>query len=495
MSPPKKYRDWNPNQPFLFPPSPHDWLDEGDLAYFILDVVDVLDLTGVEAAIHRKDPRGTRPYDPQMMTALLLYGYCVGVMSSRKIEQATYRDVAFRVIAGGTHPDHTRISEFRREHIQTLEQLFVQTVQLAQKAGLVKLGRVGLDGTKLKASASKHKAMSYSRMLKAEAELREEIDELLELAEQTDRAEDARYGRNKRGDEVPEELRRRETRLAAIRKAKAELEDEAAKARAATLRERAEVQQRKAEVEVDPSDAKRAATRAKKARAEADGLSADHDDPDPPCEPTTELPHHRVPCTPEGKPTDKAQRNFTDPDSRIMKRDGAYLQAYNGQVVVDEKNRIIVACALTNQAPDQQHLPPLVEQVQQNCGTYPEKLLGDAGYWDQDHVAFCEDRHIEPFIATGRLKHGESMPSIRGRPPKDLDEKGRMRRKLRTKRGRAEYARRKVIPEPVFGQIRTNQRFGQLSLRSIEKTRGEWSLVCACPNLLKIFRVVGAVPA
>jgi transposase len=493
----KQYREWHPHQPYLFPPSPHDWLDEGDLAYFILDVVDALDLSAIEAAIHAKDARGNRPYHPRMMTALLLYGYCVGVMSSRKIDKATYRDVAFRVIAGGCHPHHTRISEFRRQHLSALQGLFVQTVLAAQNMGLVKLGRVGLDGTKMKANASKHKAMSYERMLKAQAELREEIEQLLLLAEQTDQEEDARYGRGKRGDEVPEELRRRESRLSTIQATMAELEAEAAKSRADELRERAEQQRKKSETADDPAERKRAATRAAKAQAQANALTSDDEDdpPSAPGSPADDLPHHRVPTTPEGKPKPEAQRNFTDADSRIMKRDGTYLQGYNGQAAVDGEHLIIVSCAATNQPPDQQHLPPLVEQIRENLGAYPDKLLADAGYWDKDHVGFCEERNIDPYIATGRLKRGELPPPIRGRPPKDLDAKGRMYRKLRTKRGREEYARRKVIPEPVFGQIRVGQGFQHFLLRGIDKVQAEWSLVCACHNLLKIFRAAGAISA
>lgn len=461
-----------------------------------MDVVTVLDLSPIETAIHAKDTRGTRPYHPRMMTALLLYGYCVGVMSSRKIEKATYRDVAFRVIAGGNHPDHSVISEFRRQHLLTLKGLFVQTVLAAQKMGLVKLGHVGLDGTKVKANASKHKAMSYERRLKAEAKLREEIEQLLLLAEQTDQEEDARYGKDKRGDEIPEELRRRESRLATIQATMAELEAEAARSRAEELRERAERQRHQAETADDPVERKRAATRAAKAQAQADALSDEDEDDDAPSTPGSaagDLPHHRVPTTPEGKPKDEAQRNFTDPDSRIMKRDGTYLQGYNGQAAVDGEHQIIISCAVTNQPPDQQHLPPLVEQIRENCDRYPDKLLADAGYWDEDHVAFCEQRGIDPYIATGRLKHGESPPPIRGRPPKDLDAKWRMYRKLRTKHGRKEYARRKVIPEPVFGQIRVGQGFQQFLLRGIDKVQAEWALVCACHNLLKIFRAAGAI--
>ena len=494
----KQYRPWNPSQAHLFPPSPHEWLEEGDLAYFILDTVEVLDLSAIEASLAAKDPRGTRPHHPKMMTALLLYGYCIGVMSSRKIEQATHRDVAFRVIAGGNHPDHSRISDFRRQHLTALQELFLQTVRLAQKAGLVRLGRVGLDGTKIKANASKHKAMSYERMLKAEAELREEIEQLLALAEQTDQQEDRRFGAGKRGDEVPAELRRRQGRLAKLQEAMAQLEAEAAQARVLVLNERAEQHQRRAEAADGQDEQEHAARLAAKARQEAQRLGGD-DDHEPPSGAggtgAEDLPHHRVPHTPQGKPTDKAQRCFTDGDSRIMKRDGGYLQGYNGQAAVDDQQLIIVACAVTNQAPDQQHLPPLLQQVADNCGAYPDKLLADAGYWDERHVGLCEQRGVDPYIATGRYKHGESPPPVRGRPPKDIDARGRMYRKLRTKKGRAEYARRKAIPEPVFGQIRVGQGFGHFLLRGLDKVRAEWALVCAGHNLLKLWRSGSQLPS
>lgn len=491
MSSWKQYRTWNPDQPYLFPPDPHDWLREDDLAYFILDVVSALDLSVIERAIQGKDPRGTRPYHPRMMVAILLYGYCVGVMSSRKLEAATYRDVAFRVIAGGNHPDHTVISEFRREHSDAFHDLFVQTVRLAQKAGLVKLGRVGLDGTKVQANASKHKAMSYERMVKSEAELSAEIAEILGDAERTDEEEDARYGRGKRGDEIPEELSRRETRLARIQRAREELEAEAAEARAEVLRERAEKQRRHAETTDDEVEQKRARTRAAKWEEQAEKLSRDDDEEDPPASPGSsadDLPEHRVPTTPEGTPTDKAQRNFTDPDSRIMRRDGSYMQGYNCQAAVDDDHQIIIGCAATNQAADLRHFVPLVEQVFQNCGKYPDKLLADAGYWYEEHPDYCEDLGIDPYIATERFKHGQRIPPARGRPPKDLDAKGKMYRKLRTKKGREEYARRKVIPEPVFGQIRESQGFRRFLLRGKRKIGSEWALVCGCHNLLKIFR-------
>ena len=356
---------------------------------------------------------------------------------------------------------------------------------------------MGLDGTKVKANASKRKAMSYGRMLKAEGELREEIEQLLALAELTDQQEDRRYGAGKRGDEVPEELRRRESRLAKLQEAMAQLEAEAAQARVQELDERAEQQRQKSQTADDTTASKRAASCAANAEAKAEALRGDDED-DPPAPGSAtgahDLPHHRVPHTTQGTPTDKAQRNFTDADSRIMKRDGAYLQGYNGQAAVDDQHLIIVSCAVTNQAPDQQHLPPLLEQVQRNCGAYPDKLLADAGYWDEKHVDLCEQRGVDPYIATRRYKHGEAPPPLRGRPPSDLDARGRMYRKLRTKKGRAEYARRKVIPEPVFGQIRVGQGFGHFLLRGLEKVQAEWAMVCAGHNLLKIWRAGKPIP-
>lgn len=493
----KRYRDWNPAQAYLLPPSPQDWLAEDHLVYFLLDVLDGLDLSAIENVLQAKDHRGTRPHPPQMMVGLLLYGYCVGIFSSRKLEKATYEDVAFRVLCAGNHPDHTRISEFRRIHLDALTGLFSQVLLLCSKAGLVKLGHVALDGTKIQANASKHKAMSYKRMLEDEAKLREQIAELLARAEQADQDEDSRYGKGKRGDGLPEELQRREMRLAAIERAKAELEAEAAQARAQLLRERAQAQRKQAHNADEPVERKRAATRAANAQAQADALDRSDDDEPPTAAGGGEqpLPHHRVASTPEGKPTDKAQRNFTDPDSRIMKRDGAYMQGYNGQALVDEEHQIIIASATTNQAPDQQHLPPLVEQGRDNCGRYPDAFLADAGYWDAKHVEFCEQRGIDPYIATGRLRRGEPPQTVRGRPPKNLSPKQRMHRKLRTKKGQQIYARRKVIPEPVFGQIRVGQGFQGFLLRGIDKVRAEWSLVCACHNLLKIFRAGALAPA
>ena len=479
----KKYRQWSPTQSFLLPPSPADWLPEGHLAYFILDVIDVLDLTHIEREVQRRDHRGTRPYNPKMMVTLLLYGSCTGVVSSRKIEKATYEDVPFRVIAGGAHPDHSSISEFRLCHLDSLRQIFLQTVRLAQAAGLVSLGRVALDGTKVQANASKHKAMSHRRMVRREAELKREIDELLAEAERVDREEDERFGAGRRGDEIPKELRRREDRLRKIQEAKAALENEARHARAERLEELAEGQRSRAEETNDAAERKRALKRAAKSEEDAEKLR-DDDDPPRASSNSEGLPHHRVPNTPDGRPKPKAQRNFTDPDSRIMKTGQGFVQGYNCQAVVDEAHQVIVASGLTNQAPDQEHLSPLVDQVADNCGRYPQQLTADAGYWGASNVEHCEKCGVDVYIATGRYAHGKRAP------PKGKGNiaRAQMRAKLATEEGKKVYARRKAIVEPVFGQHKEARGLRRFLLRGLRKVRAEWDLWNASHNLLKLHR-------
>jgi transposase len=444
----KTFRPYTPGQSFLLPPSPLDWLPEGHLARFILDLVKELDLTKIYAH-YEKELRGYPPHHPQMMAALLLYGYCVGVPSSRKIERKTHEDVAFRVISGGEHPDHTRVSEFRRIHLKALAEVFVQVLKLCQKAGLVKLGVVALDGTKVKANASKHKAMSYDRMQKDEQRLGEKVAELLTAAEKVDAAEDAEYGTGRKGDELPAELQRTQDRLKKIREAKAALEAEA------------------------------------KQRNEEEAAAKDKDDP-PPGPRETPLPKHKVPHTAEGKPTDKAQRNFTDPDSRIMKTGDGYVQGYNCQAMVDAAHQIIVAEAVTNQPPDPEHLVPMLVKTVDNCGATPEKLVADAGYFSENNVCEPHKWGIDPYIATGRQHHDDTPPVVRGRAPSDLTMKEAMARKLATKAGKAVYSRRKVIVEPVFGQIKEARGLRRFLLRGLQKVRGEWSLITLTHNILKL---------
>jgi transposase len=446
----KSYRPYAPKQAFLFPPSPTEWLPEDHLAQFVMDVVGQLDLDGIHRRCQSTDPRGTQPYHPLMMTSLLVYGYCIGVVSSRKIESSTYESVAFRVIAGGEHPDHTRISEFRRVHLDALAELFFQVLALAKKARMVKLGNVALDGTKVKANASKHKAMSYDRMEKDAARLRQKVRELLSAAEASDAREDAEYGKGRRGEELPEELRRAKTRLARIKQLKAELEAEA---------------------------------------REQDEEAAKKDDDDlPPSPRETPLPKHKIPRTKEGDIDPKAQRNFTDADSRIMKSSDGFVQAYNCQVVVDEEHQIILAHAVTNQAPDAEHLVPMLVQTVDNCGAKPEHWLADAGYFSEANVCEVMKWGIEPFIPPRREKHSEERKPVLGRPPAGLGIKERMVRKLATKAGRAIYALRKKIVEPVFGQTKEGRGLRRFLLRGVQKVRGEWALMALTHNLLKIYR-------
>jgi len=446
--PPKQYRPWSPDAPLVMPTSLRAWLPESHLVYFVLDVVASLDIEAIDRAYQSKDHRGERPWDPRMMVALLIYGYCIGVRSSRRLERACYEDVAFRVLTADNQPDHTAISEFRRVHLDALAGLFIQVLRLCQKAGMVKLGRVALDGTKVRANASKHKAMSYAYMQKAEEELQAEVKNLLNEAEAADAQEDALHGKERRGDEVPQELRRRENRLQRIQTAKAALEAEAKTAR---------------EAELDAKEQEK------------------HPPEDPPA-PT--LPTHQVRHDAAGAPKSDAQRNFTDPDSRIMKSGKDFVQGYNGQIVVDEAHQVIVAAELTNQAPDAQHLPAMLEATEANCGARPVQALADAGYYSGKNIEYCDAHGIDPLISVAREKHvlDGAQPFPEGDP------RAEMHAKLRGPIGKPAYARRKVIVEPVFGQIKSARGLRQFLMRGLRKVRGEWSLDCLCHNLLKLYR-------
>jgi len=481
-----------PEQSYLLPPSPMDWLPEGHLAYFVLELVGELDVSRIEEAIQSKDGRGTRPYSPRMMTSLLLYAYCVGVFSSRKVERATYEDVAFRVLAGGAHPHFTTVNAFRLEHREALAGLFVQVLRLCSRAGLSTVGHVSLDGSKIAASASKHKAMSYGRMKQEEQRLAAEIESLLFRAEQTDQREDEQYGREERPDDLPRELQYRAARLQRIREAKAALEKEAAQARAAQLREQAAGQSERAELAPDAGERKRAATRAAKSRSHADELSGrPDDDDDGGGGAVSGLPSHQVPATPSGEPTDRAQRNFTDPDSRIMVRNGVFLQAYNAQAVVSE-SQLVVAHAVTNQPPDTQHLVPMMERVRETCGRMPEQLSADSGYVSEANISYCAAHGIDAYLAVRRK--GDDDASLGRLPMTQARElQWEMHQKVSTPRGRAIYGRRKVIVEPVFGQIKQAMGFRRFSLRGLGKVAAEWAIVCLCHNMLKLRRALGVL--
>ena len=447
-----RYKAYNREQQYLLPPSLQDWLPEDHLAWFIIDVVDQLDLSGFHE-FYSKSLKGQPPFDPAMMVCLLLYAYCIGVPSSRKIEKRTREDVAFRVVAANQKPNFRTISNFRKDHLHLMTDLFLQVLRLCQKAGLVKLGHVALDGSKVKANASKHKAMSYGRMLKREAELEREIWKLFERAEAEDQLEDTKYGADERGWDLPGEVRFRSKRLKTIRKAKRELENEA--------REAAQ----------------------KKARDRAEKTKKNHGK-----EPSGPEP----PAPKDAKPKSEAQKNFTDPDSRIMKCSStkSFEQCYNGQAVVDEAEQVIVAAALTQRADDKGEVGNMLVGMACTLDHIPSgiRFSADAGYFTNQNILDLEEFGFDPYVATGKMKHDEKPLSVRGRPPKDMTVKQRMNRKLRTKKGSKIYSRRKVIDEPVFGQIKEARGLTRFLLRGFEKVSQEWKLWCLTHNILKIFR-------
>lgn len=483
----KAYRPYTPDQSFLLPPSPREWLPEDHLAYFVLDLLEEKDLGGIAAAMQARDPRGERPYSPRMMTALLLYGYAVGVFSSRKIEKATYEDVAFRVLAAGEHPHFTTINQFRLDHRSAFAELFQQVLEECMSAGLVKLGHVAIDGTKMKANASKHKAMSYERMNKDEARLKAEVEALIARAEATDAEEDKLYGVGQQPSDLPAELRRREDRMAKIREVRAALKKETEKRRAEELARQAAELREKAETSAS-SERQRQEFQTRAAQRDQQSAELDDDDPDPPGV-DSDLPRNSPPADPSGTPKPNAQRNFTDPESRIMVRDGSYVQAYNGQVAVDEANQIIVAAALSNQGPDAQYFEPMLRRVVENCQAAPDRVTADSGYFSSENVRAADHLGSEAFIAVGAHRN-DGSPDDTPPPLESLQtaDRGTMRILLVSERGRAAYARRKATVEPVFGQIRAVRGFRQLSLRGLLKARCEWLLVCATHNLLKLWR-------
>ena len=429
----KTYLPYEPDQQLLLPAALQEWLPDDHLAYFISDVVDQLDMSKVTARYER-ERRGGPPYHPRMMVKVLLYGYCVGVASSRRIAQRLHEDIAFRVLAANNTPDFRPSPTFARIMWMRCRACSYRYWRLCQQAGLVKLGHVALDGTKVKANASKHKAMSYQRMKEKAAQLAAEVAELLRQAQAADDEEDRRYGKDKRGDELPEELAFREGRLEKIREAMAALEAEA---------------------------------QAAAEQAEAEG--GKH----------------------PGVPDDKAQRNFTDTESRIIPAPGGkdFLQAYNCQAVVDSAHQVIVAARATNQTSDKQQAAAMMEETIDNVGAVPREVSADAGYYSAKAVGELYALGVDPFVAPEQTRHGRVVPPApRGRIPSHLSPRDRMRRKLQTRRGRQRYALRMQTVEPVFGQIKQGRGFRQFLLRGLEKVNGEWSLICTGHNLLKLFR-------
>lgn len=486
----KQYRPWKLDQQLLFPPALRDWLPEDHLVYRFIEAVGVLDIGAITSQIQAKDPRGNRPYHPRMMLALVVFAYATGVYSSRRIAGATYESVPFRVLTGDEHPHFTVINEFRTRHRAAVKDLFMQVLSLCARAGLVDLEQIALDGSKVQGNASKHKAMSYERMKRELERLEGEVEAMLDRADRVDAEEDERYGVGRDAHELADELKRREERMRRIRQAKEELEREAAQAREEMLRRRAKEQREKAAEEEDPVERKRKQSRARRAEQEAGELaerwSMEPSQPDGE-HGASDLPEHKVPSTPSGDPQPSAQRNFTDPDSRIMKRAGAYLQGYNCQCAVDGKHQIIVAEGVTNQAPDQEHFRPLILRVQENLARLPQRVIADAGYMSEENVAFCEEKKVDSYISVSRDKHGKSGDAGETVGDALSPAWAAMQAKLRTIEGRLIYARRKAIAEPVFGQIKEARRFRRFSLRGLDKVRGEWTLVCLSHNFLKLF--------
>jgi transposase len=457
----KQFLSYDLNQQLLLPPDMKSWLPEGHLALFLADVVGQMDLGPFYRAQSKKDDRGRAGYHPRMMVTLLLYGYCVGKPSSRKIEKATYEEVAFRVLAGDRHPDHDSISSFRKAHIKELGSLFAQVLLLCRAAGLVKLGHVAIDGTKIKANASKHKAMSYDRLCEAERRISAEVTRLLEEAERVDAEEDALYGKGKRGDELPLELARRESRLEKIRAAKAALEEQA---KAAAEAKAAEVKAKLAEREQKEKET------GKKPKGK------------PPVAPNPE----------EAKPDSKSQRNFTDPESRIMPdgaNKGSFLQGYNAQIAVDGASQIIIAAELTQEANDKKQLVPMATQVVENVGRLADTTSADAGYFSEEAVTSEVLIKTLLLVPPNRQKHNTTTEIAA--EPETAQVSGaqmRMRERLKTDTGAALYRMRKAIVEPVFGQVKSVRGFDRFSLRGYANARGEWLLIAATHNLLKLFR-------
>ena len=429
----KTFRPYTLDQQLLLPPDLRAWLPEGHLALYVSDVVDALDRSAILRVYAAADPRGGVPYHPALLVKLLVYAYCIGMPSSRRIERATYEDVAMRVLAGDQHPDHDTLAAFRQQHLQALAGLFVQVLRLCQRAGLVKLGHVALDGTKVQANASKHKAMSYGRMQATEQRLTREVNALLAEGAARDAAEDRQYGKGTRGDELPAELARRESRLVKIREAKAALEAEA-----------------RAQAEQDA-----AAARAK--LAERERLAREAGKP----------PRGRPPAVPDvaaAVPEPTAQRNFTDPESRIM-RDGAtksFVQAYNAQAAVDSHAQVIVAASVTQAAGDVQQLVPMFARVQANTGQWPTVGTADAGYFSTANVSAETLAAVDLYIPPDKQPHGTRAASATAAPvvaaadeaPPAALARTQMRAKLQTPEGQAHYARRKAIVEPVVGQTK-----------------------------------------
>lgn len=437
----KEFRRWKIDEVQLLPASVQDYVPRDHLSRLIVALVrEELDLSAIAGSY--RSVLGQPPFDPRMMTALLLHGYASGIYSSRRIAKAASERADFMMIVAGDPPDFRTVSEFRRRHLRALAALFVQVLRLSEKAGLVKLGHVALDGTKIKANASKHKAMSYARMKKREAELEAEVDRWLGAAEAADREEDTLHGK-RRGDEMPGWVADKQKRLQKIREARAALEAEAKAAAEEEMRRREKAEEQRK-------------TEGRKKNG-------------------------KTPAPPKVEPEGKVQRNFTDPESRILKTKDGYIQGYNAQAAVDAQAQIIVAQSLTNSMSDQDQLVPLIDGIKDNLGRKPKEASADAGYCSEANLAALAEREVGAYLATGRARH-----PAEGRPKGPLVRA--MRDKLKRAGRRTRYRLRKQVVEPVFGQIKQARGFRQFLLRGIEKVKAEWALICTAHNLTKLIR-------
>jgi transposase len=462
----RKYREYNMDQQMLLPADLREWLPEGHLALFVSDLVEMLDLSEILCSYESGDGRGRPPYHPALMLKLLVYGYCTGRVSSRKLERATHEDVAFRVLSCNTHPDHSVIAEFRERHLEAVGSLFLQVLRLCERAGLVKLGEVAIDGTKLKADASRSRSMKYAKMERAEQRLEEEVERLLAEAARVDQQEDQRYGKGQLSDDqLPEQLKRRRTRLERLKEAKRELEREAreaAEAEAARAREKIEAWERE------------------RARRQEEETGRQRIPGKKPKEVDVEA----------AKPKADARYNFTDPDSRLMKESvgGGFHQAYNAQLAVDAEQQIIVACEVVQAGNDQEQLVPMLLAVEQTVGRMPEAALADGGYFSTAAITDERLKGVELYVPPNEKEPDEERLQAMMGTAEELSERERMWLKLKSEQGREKYGLRKIVVEPVFGQIKEARGFRQLSLRGLRKVAGEWKLVCWTHNLLKLFK-------
>lgn len=444
----RRFRTCDLNQPFLLPPDMQDWLPSNHLARFVAEVCDELDLSAILACYERRDARGAEGYHPVLLTRLLLYAYCIGKPSSRQIEKATYDEVPFRYLSADQHPDHDTIANFRQQHLQSLAQLFLQALSLCQQAGLVKLGHVALDGTKVRAQANKRKTLWGDKISEREQALVKKIEELMSTAAQVDAAEDAAYGKGKRGDELPSELATAQQRLAKLREIKKKMEQAAREEAAKLERERAAAGGK------PRNEAEKKRWQRAKKRAQLSGQVM----------------------------------NPTDPDSQVMKdgASGALVQAYNAQAVVDGQGQIIVAAEVTTECNDKGQLVPMVERMRENVGALPECVLADTGYWSEEALGAEALKSVDVLVPpdSGR---GTGDKKLAANAPR-TERAEAMRSRLRQEADRALYTKRQGVVEPVFGQIKERRGFRRFQFRGLEKVRAEWAMICMTHNLLKLFK-------